>query len=430
MLIISPHFPPVNAADMHRVRQSLPYLKANGWEAEVLAVDPVDIETYSRDELLSASLPDDVKVHYVRAWDVQRTRKFGLGSLSMRSFFQYKKKGNALLKAGKFDLVFFSTTAFHVMALGPYWKKKFKIPFVLDIQDPWRNDFYLNQPKAERPPKFIIAYTIDKYLEARTVPFADAIISVSKAYCETFAKRYTQFQSSTCTVIPFGGVPNDFEVADAHQVQVEKVKLDPNKINLVYVGRGGHDMKYILQCFFKAVAMGLQEAPAIFSRLHCWFIGTSYAMEGRGTKTIVPLANELQLQEVVTEITDRIPYYETLALLKKADLLFVPGSTDTGYTASKIYPYVLAEKPLLACFHQKSSVVQVLKDAKSGELICFDHEKDTPTDIEQQIFAKLKILLQHLDQSYTYDRIGFEPYTAKAMTKKMTTVFSQVIQKK
>ncbi len=40
VLIVSPHFPPVNAPDHQRVRMSLPYLYENGWEAHVLAVDP------------------------------------------------------------------------------------------------------------------------------------------------------------------------------------------------------------------------------------------------------------------------------------------------------------------------------------------------------------------------------------------------------
>jgi hypothetical protein len=39
VLIISPNFPPVNGADMHRIRQSLPYVRAWGWQPGVLAVD-------------------------------------------------------------------------------------------------------------------------------------------------------------------------------------------------------------------------------------------------------------------------------------------------------------------------------------------------------------------------------------------------------
>ena len=39
LLIISPYFPPVNAADMQRVRMSLPYFADEGWNVEVVMVD-------------------------------------------------------------------------------------------------------------------------------------------------------------------------------------------------------------------------------------------------------------------------------------------------------------------------------------------------------------------------------------------------------
>ena len=38
VLIVSPHFPPLNAPDMQRVRMSLPYFAAEGWEPVVLAL--------------------------------------------------------------------------------------------------------------------------------------------------------------------------------------------------------------------------------------------------------------------------------------------------------------------------------------------------------------------------------------------------------
>ncbi len=428
VLIISPHFPPVNAADMHRVRQCLPYLNQYGWDAEVIAVNPAFIESYSTDRLLLTTIPKDTRVHYVSAWDIKKTRKLGLGSLSIRSFFQFRKKGNELLASGKFDLVFFSTTAFHVMALGPYWKKKFKVPFVLDIQDPWRNDFYLSQPKHERPPKFLIAYTIDKYLEAKTVPYADAIVSVSKNYCDTFQKRYHNFNPAICTVIPFGGVLGDFSVIESEDVKSQKIQLDEKKINIVYVGRGGHDMKFVLQLFFKAICYGLKQPNNdLFKNIHCLFVGTSYAVEGQGEKTVEPIAEMENVKEYVTEVTDRLPYFESLALLKKADILFVPGSTDTGYTASKIYPYILAQKPLLACFHKTSSVVEVLRQTKAGEVITFDQDTDSSDTLVIEIYQKLNYLLLNKANPVQYDQSGFQPYTAEAMTIKLTDIFNEVI---
>ena len=38
VLIVSPHFPPVNAPDMQRTRLALPYLRACGWELSLIHI--------------------------------------------------------------------------------------------------------------------------------------------------------------------------------------------------------------------------------------------------------------------------------------------------------------------------------------------------------------------------------------------------------
>lgn len=424
LLIITPHFPPVNSADMHRVRQSLPYYREFGWNPVIITVDPKYIESYNLDPLLSETIPSDIKIHKVGAFSAKATRKFGLGSLSMRAYLQIKKRGNELLRKEKFDLIFFSTTAFHVMALGPGWKKKFGIPFILDFQDPWRNDYYLSKPASERPPKFLISYRIDKKLESATVPYADGIISVSSAYCDTFKERYENFQQTRCRVIPFGASKYDFEIMQK-EVHKTAAKLVDGKINIVYIGRGGHDMKTALEIVFESFKKGLHENPSLFKEVRFSFIGTSYALPGQGQKTIEPLADEMGIREYVTEITDRIPYFDTLYLLKKAEILLVPGSNDNTYTASKIYPYILAEKPMLALFHKDSSVITVLKDVGISSFVTFDSE-NVSDELVVSFYGEMKKMLEnrtpvHLNQH------AFEPYTAKNRAKEQADFFDEVV---
>ncbi|MEO8204529.1 MAG: hypothetical protein ABI615_00005, partial [Chthoniobacterales bacterium] len=59
VLIVSPHFPPVNAPDMQRVRMALPYFTEFGWEPTVLCVDEDYVEA-GRDPYLERSLPSDI----------------------------------------------------------------------------------------------------------------------------------------------------------------------------------------------------------------------------------------------------------------------------------------------------------------------------------------------------------------------------------
>ena len=68
VLIISPNFPPINAADMHRVRQSLVYFPEMGWEATVVAVEPEFVEM-SQDPLLMESLPETSAIKRIRAFN-------------------------------------------------------------------------------------------------------------------------------------------------------------------------------------------------------------------------------------------------------------------------------------------------------------------------------------------------------------------------
>lgn len=426
VLIISPCFPPVNAADIHRVRQSLPYFRELGWEPVVIAVDEAYVASYSVDPLLLKTIPGDIEIHRIKAFDIKYTKRLGLGSLSMRSFLQFRRKGDELLRTQRFDLVYFSTTAFHVMALGPRWKRKFKVPFVVDIQDPWRNDFYLSRPRKERPPKFFLAYNIDKKLEASTIPHADGIISVSQGYCDTFKERYPSLGEHQFKVIPFGASEGDFRVMEKYVSDIP-VKLPAGKINLVYVGRGGHDMKLALQIIFEAFKKGIREDKDVFSKMHFTFVGTSYAMAGQGTKTIEPTARIQDIQDYVTEITDRIPYFDTLYLLRQADALVVPGSTDKFYTASKIYPYLLAGKPLLAVFYKASSVINVLQQVGCRGLVIFD-DAGLNEEVVERCYCRLKEVVTHLSLNYGVDRKAFEPYTAFSRTREQADFFDQVIE--
>ncbi|RZL43439.1 MAG: hypothetical protein EOP00_22565, partial [Pedobacter sp.] len=130
VLIISPYFAPSNTADMQRIRMSLPYFAENGWDAEIVTVNEKHSDL-SKDDLLLENIPDNIVIHKVDAFSKKFTSKFGLGSLGLRSIYFYKKKVSNLLKAKKYDLIYFSTTEFSVTILGSFWKNKYKVPYVI-----------------------------------------------------------------------------------------------------------------------------------------------------------------------------------------------------------------------------------------------------------------------------------------------------------
>jgi hypothetical protein len=88
LIIISPHFPPINAADMHRVRQSVWYFEEFGWKPTVVCVDEKFVEGVE-EPLLLQSLPKGLEIIKVKAFSTKWTRKIGLGALALRSLLFY-----------------------------------------------------------------------------------------------------------------------------------------------------------------------------------------------------------------------------------------------------------------------------------------------------------------------------------------------------
>lgn len=425
VLIISPHFPPVNTPDMHRVRQSLPYFQEFGWESVVFAVAPDDAEA-PRDELLEQTLPRGTEIHHVRALPAGLTRKIGLGNLGIRCYLALRRAVDRYLSKYPVDLIYFSTTVFVSMALGPHWKHKFGVPFVLDLQDPWRNDFHLKTPRADRPRKFWFDYRLNHWLEARSVPQAAGIISVSPSYPDELRRRYPDMRDMAFLVLPFSALPDDFEVANRPEISNCLFTPDAEKITVVNTGVLPPNMDYSLSSLFAAVRKGLELDPVRFSRLRFYFVGTSYAPPERAEKMAEPLARRYGVDHLVHEQVAREPYFGSLRLLRDADLLLMPGTTDAGYTASKLYSYIQSRKYILALFNERSSVNDILLETKAGDIVPFRTGEDLETYADRILPILSDLLKRHPNRPST-DWSAFEPYTARSMTHAQCRFFDNVI---
>jgi len=402
LLIVSPHFPPSSTADMQRVRMLLPFFNENGWQAEVLAVMPEQVAS-PVDPWLLKGLPEDVPVHRVKAMGLCWSRLPGLGTLGLRALRALRHTGDSLLAMGRFDLVYFSTTVFEVHILGPRWQQKFGVPFVMDYQDPWVNDYYRDHPE-ETPPggrlKYALSNALHSWMEPRVLRECTGITSVSPEYPSQLKKRYQWLGDLPSLVQGFPGAKRDFDRMSSSQTKQTVFDLDDGKIHWVYVGVIVPGMLPVLRCLFQVLASGVQEN--LRSRLKLHFVGTSYSSDKDALPQVLPLAQEFGLLEQMDELTERIPYVEALKCLTDADALIAVGSDDPGYTASKVYPYLLAAKPMLAVFHEKSSVVDLID--RAGGAVCVSFNENTNSvelaeKISRNWFDKYQYeKLVHLDE--------------------------------
>jgi glycosyltransferase involved in cell wall biosynthesis len=412
---------------MHRVRSTLPYFRERGYEPFVLALDP-SATSAPRDPLLLATVGEDVRVWRVPAWPERATRWLGVRNPALRGAPSLIKVGSRIIREQGIDLVYFSTTAFPLMTLGRYWKARFGVPYVLDLQDPWYTEYY-SGPNAAPPPggrlKFEIANTCARFLEQVTLRAAGRIITVSAAYREALTARYPWLSSEQFTVLPFGAPALDFEVLGGTSVRQNVFSPDDGLEHWVYVGRGGRDMWFALRGFFGALREARIATPRRFDHLRVHFVGTDYADEQRARKSVEQIANEHGVADLVEERTTRIPYFEALQCLREADALIVPGSDDAGYTASKIYPYVLAQRPLLAIFHRNSSSASILQRARAGTVVTFETDESVQslqTRIGEAWFAGDR------PPAPTTDWEAFAPFTAREMAQRQFDVFDACLR--
>jgi hypothetical protein len=425
VLIISPRFPPINAPDMHRVRHSLPYFDEMGWESETWIVDPAYVNR-DRDPLLTDTVPEDADVRTVPALDTSWTRKIGLGSLALRSLPFYFWHVSRRLAEGDIDLVYFSTTAFPVLILGRYWKARFGVPYVIDMQDPWYTDYYVGKPKEEQPPKFWFSYRLNKTLEPGTMHGVDGIISVSKGYCDTLCKRYENVRPEMCEVIPFGAADIDFDVVDENQITQPFVDPNDDTVDVVYAGVVPTSMVSTIRSICQALRRGLDEKPSFFQRVQLHFIGTSYAREA--SEQVIPIAQEHGLADYVNEHPSRIPYFQSLRLLQDADHLIMPGTDEPNYTASKLYPYILSKRPVLAVFNENSSVVDILQRTNAGTAVTFNGQTDVE-ELGKNVYEAWTSILERLPYTPDTNWEAFQPYTAEAMARRQVEVFDRVVER-
>lgn len=425
LLIVSPHFPPSNAPDMQRVRMLLPFLTEHDWAAEVLAVDPESV-TFPLDEWLVDGLPSAVPVHRVKALGLRWSRLPGLGTLGFRAMGALGNAGDQLLAKRSFDLVYFSTTVFELHLLGPRWFKRFGVPFVMDYQDPWVNEYYRQHPTVKPPGgrlKYAVTSALHRWMEPLALRYCLGFTSVSPAYPVELDERYPWLQNLPRLVQPFPGAQRDFERVRQAQGISQFFRADDGEMHWVYIGVVIAGMYPALRALFSAIQTNMPLADKTRLRIH--FIGTSYASGDRATPKVLPLAMEFGLGDQVMEQTDRISYVDALRCLLDAHALLAIGSDDPGYTASKIYPYLLARKPLLAIYHEKSSINSLINEV--GGAVCVPLTKPVDQDKLAADISERWLSESQYTATLPLDENAFEPYSASGAAKALCQFFDECL---
>jgi hypothetical protein len=374
LLLVSPHFPPDASAGAHRARLLGPHLAACGWQPTVLTVDARDYEGALDPGLLDL-VPADLDVVRARALPAGATRLVGVGDLGLRAFAPMLRAARRLLDDEHHDALFITLYPSYTALLGPLLAHRHRLPFVLDYQDPWVGAWGATVGPGGRPDwKSRLSRALATRLEPRALAAADAVTAVSRGTWDEIERRYPSLRR------PFLELPIGFDTRDVDAVRARPRPnrwFDPHdgRFHVVAVGTLLPLALSTLRALLAAVALLRTSHPRAWRGLRLHFLGTSNQRHADAEPRVLPVARELGVEEVVSETAPRLDYLDALSVQLDAGALLLLGSSEPHYTASRLFPSLMARRPLLALYHEASSVSALLRRAArppSVRLVTFD----------------------------------------------------------
>jgi len=419
VLMVTGHFVPSNLVGVHRTRLLSWHLPEQGWQPEILTVDPRYYEERSDPALLKL-MPSGLVVHRVAALPVMRLRL--IGDIGLRGFPFLAWKLRQLVRTGKYDMVWITVPSFYLALLGRLVPKQ--IPFGLDYQDPWVHEW---PGSGKRFSRAWWASRAARCLEPIAVRGARMITGISEGYIRGTLERHPRLATTAVTAtMPLGFTPADIKAAVRHVPTRRVFEPEDGKIHLIYAGALLPQAREILGVFLKAAAVLERADPEWRGRLRLHFIGTGRTPDDSTGFNVRPLAEEVGAGEITEEVPERIPYLDILHALAVAHGVLMVGSAEKHYSPSKTYQALLSGRPVFSLVHPESPVAGLLE--KTGNPPVRLSPTGRPPEVETLVRVLADFLRKTLDRSPRGPFPELEAFSSRRSAEILAAAMNQVIR--
>ena len=423
--IVGADFVPSSLPPATRIRFFAKHLPDFGWEPIVLTTKP-EYYDWSIDTENECLLPESLEVIRTKALASSWTHKVGVGDIGMRSLWHHWRILKQLCRQRRIDLILIPVPPYVPMILGRMAHERFGIPYVIDYIDPWVSEYYWTVPRGQRPPKWPLAYALARLLEPYAVKKVGHITGVSKGTTDSVVRRYRRLKDADATEIPYGAETGDFHYLRRHPRKNVIFDSGDGALHLSSVGACIPAMYPAARALFQAIRLGIKRNPALFCRLQVHFVGTSYASKGGLPQALAAIAREASVEQQVSERRQRVSYLDSLQVMMDSHALILLGSKEPHYTASKVFPYILAKRPLLAIFHEASNVVTTLRQLGCGHVVTFGAQRSA-ADISEICNCLEEILTSPRSQSQVMRQETAEAISTKGMAARLAKALDKAL---
>lgn len=426
LLFITYFWPPSGKATLHWPLKIIKYLPENNWQPIVLTTDE---DTFTqKDFSLLNDVDPNLRVYKSKAFEpFDIYRKF-IGkkpdekliasetisttnrSLTHRisvwirmNFFipdarvgwnlSAVKAGKKIINENQIDAIVSIGPPHSSHLIAKKLSRKFNIPFIPILIDPWVDIIYYKGFKRSKP-----TLCIDNKLERSVLEGSSHTIFITESMREDYVKKYS-FDKDKTSVLYWGYNEDDFE-SISQTIFSKKSKAQENETHKTLVHAGNifdyQNPEYLWKTLRTKIDKG--------EKFKIKFLGT-----------IGPAIKKSIEQNGLTDITEYIgflPYKEMLSELSSADYLLV-CATEKRHVPGKLFEYLRTGKPIIAFGQDNDEVNKILQEANAG--ILFKYNEDVSRFFE-------------LAETFKTEYNSVKQYDRKIISRKLTEILNKVVK--
>ena len=402
---------------MQRWLKFVKYFREFDVEPVVVTVDPNKASYQVRDESLAGDVPLDIEIHHTDTFEpfelykkvlgkkgiphagfanegnpglLEKASRFVRGNLfipdARKGWNKYAlEKCEALLEQDGFDAFITTSPPHSTQLIGQELKKRFNIPWIADMRDPWTDIYYYDQFNHTK-----FAKERDAKYEREVLETADKVVVVSDAIKRMFASKSDDVEESKIHVIPNGYDEEDISI----------VELETNEeFVLTYVGT-------LSEKYNVSGLIGALKALQVEQNIRLRFVGNI-------PDSIIDRVRSEGLGDVL-DVVGYVDHSKALDYLRcsAALLLIIPDVPDNeGILTGKLFEYLGSKKPILCIGPPEGDAAHIIRECEAGSVFDYQDAEGIRDTLHSWIGRKKK------GQQLRNESTTYEKYSRRQLSK-------------